>query len=504
MIFIVSLIPLYLIGGYAHPSVDDYYYGVETSRAWAETHSVLAVFRTSFSEMIRTYNEWQGNFAAVFLMQLQPAIFGEEYYVIAPLLLISTFAVSTIFFYHTMLTNLFRAVKYTSLIISLCITFVSLQLTHTPSDSFCWYNGAIYYTFFHSLMLLLFSLMARLWTSPARSHSLTRRIPSVLFCSLLSFAIEGGNFPTALLTAILLILVLTFSIYCCIKKHNKPTFSLSACYALISIFFFVAFILSLTAPGNVIRQASVGGNTGLVKTFLFTFAYGGYSLSNLLSAPCIMLFCFLTPSLYSVAKKMPWTFRHPFLVFIFTFCLYCSLGTPVFFAQDLRMPYRIMNIIYFSGYSLITFNLLYVLGWLEKIYHESKLLTACEAYINRLLSDKRKLLLAFCSCLMIFAVTCVGQIEVTETSQGNASFSNLPASASAVYSILTGEAASYDRELNERAEYLSSTEETHVCITPLNVQPELIFHTDITEDPTHWKNAHLASYYGKEAVQLIP
>ena len=93
-VFIISLLPLYYIGGYAHPSVDDYYYGVETSQVWQNTHSVSAVISEAFELTKTTYNEWQGNFAAIFLMRLQPGIFGEQYYVIAPIILITAFAVS--------------------------------------------------------------------------------------------------------------------------------------------------------------------------------------------------------------------------------------------------------------------------------------------------------------------------------------------------------------------------------------------------------------------------
>ena len=85
IIFILSLIPLYYIAGYAHPSVDDYFYGAETAQIWHNTHSLGQVLQKSFVLMKDSYITWQGNFTAIFLMRLQPAIFGENYYVIAPI-----------------------------------------------------------------------------------------------------------------------------------------------------------------------------------------------------------------------------------------------------------------------------------------------------------------------------------------------------------------------------------------------------------------------------------
>lgn len=146
--FILSVIPLYVIGMFAHPSVDDYYYGTETVQVWNETHSIASVVKCSFDEMINTYNIWQGNFSAIFLMRLQPGIFGEQYYFIAPLILLSAYMGFSIFFFYTALKKIFKADSYLAATVGICLTFVSMQLCTTPSDSFYWFNGAIYYTFF--------------------------------------------------------------------------------------------------------------------------------------------------------------------------------------------------------------------------------------------------------------------------------------------------------------------------------------------------------------------
>ena len=103
IIFILSLIPLYYIAGYAHPSVDDYFYGAETAQIWHNTHSLDQVLQKSFVLMKDSYITWQGNFTAIFLMRLQPAIFGENYYVIAPIILITSFVISMLMFFYLFL-----------------------------------------------------------------------------------------------------------------------------------------------------------------------------------------------------------------------------------------------------------------------------------------------------------------------------------------------------------------------------------------------------------------
>lgn len=497
-IFALSLIPLYGIGMYAHPSVDDYYYGTETVQVWNSTHSLGAVFSHAYKLMLETYNEWQGNFSAIFLMRLEPGIFGEEYYFIAPFILITTYVICSLFFFYTVLNKIFCADKYRSGIVALSMTFVSMQLTLVPSDSFYWYNGSVYYTFFYSLMLLLFATMIIL----RRTYGPWSLIPC-LAASALAFFIGGSNYATALFTAIILALSSGASLYYVILKKNtviKPYHA--AIYVTIALSAIAGLFISMSAPGNAIRQASVGGNTGIIRTFIYTFAFGGYSLAKVLTAPCLIFFLCMVPVFYFIAAKSRFSYRMPLAVLIFTFGLYCSAGTPVFYAQGLRMPYRMMNIIFFSAYSFIGFNMLYFLGWLGKKYGNCVLLTTLTQACNTIKQSSKRTFMAIVLCMSAFFVACIGRIEVGETEykSGNAGFGNMPMSISAIYSLANGEAKQYDAELTARDEFLSNTDELHVAVPALSARPELIFHTDITSDPGDWRNAHLAMFYEKEIV----
>lgn len=498
--FIISLIPLYIIGFYAHPSVDDYYYGTETVKVWNDTHSVASVVSSSFGEMINTYNIWQGNFSAIFLMRLQPGIFGEQYYFIAPLILISSFAACSIFFFYTVFKRVFHTDGYRAGIIALAVTFVSMQLCNTPSDSFYWYNGAIYYTFFYSLMLLLFALLIRM-----RTASPTATAVLMIISGILAFLIGGSNYATALFMCIILALTAGAAIYCVILKKNTVIrrYHVPA-YIIIAVAAMAGLFISMTAPGNAIRQASVGGSTGIVKTFIYTFAFGGYSVAKVLNAPCLVFFICMIPVFYAIADRTNFSFRYPLLVLVFTFGLYCSMGTPVFYAQGLRMPYRMMNIIFFAAYAFIAFNLMYFLGWLGKRCGSSDFLKAVTAFFGKIKKDGKRIYTALAICICSFVIACVGSIEVGETEykSGDAGFSNLPLSASATLSLISGDARTYDAELTARDEYLRSTgdDEQFVTVPALTKCPAPIFHSDITDDPGDWHNAHLAMYYRKECI----
>lgn len=523
--FILSVIPLYVIGMYAHPSVDDYYYGTETVQVWNETHSFASVVKCSFDEMINTYNIWQGNFSAIFLMRLQPGIFGEQYYFIAPLILLSAYIGFSIFFFYTALKKIFKADSYLAATVGICLTFVSMQLCATPSDSFYWYNGAIYYTFFYSLMLFLFALLIRMRTAKAAGTIILTAISSVS-----AFLIGGSNYAAALFMCIILALSAGAAVYFVILRKNKVIRPYHmAAYIIVAAAAMAGLFISMAAPGNALRQQSVGGSTGIVRTFVYTFAFGGYSIAKVLNAPCLIFFICMIPVFYRIARRSGFTYRYPLLVAVFTFGLYCSMGTPVFYAQGLRMPYRMMNIIFFAAYVLITFNLIYFLGWIGNKF-ESKTYkqliggsTACEepamiktdraciilekvidCFFEKIKASRKNALLALAISLCAFVIACIGCIEVGETEykSGDAGFGKLPLSAAATLSLINGDAKIYDCELTARDEYLRSTgdDEQFVTVPTLSKRPAPIYHSDITDDPGDWHNAHVAMYYRKECI----
>lgn len=518
--FLLSVIPLYIIGMYAHPSVDDYYYGTQTVQVWNETHSIASVIKCSFDEMLNTYNIWQGNFSAIFLMRLQPGIFGEQYYFITPLILLSAYIGFSIFFFYTALKKIFKTDSYLAATVGICLTFVSIQLCMTPSDSFYWYNGAIYYTFFYSLMLFLFALLIRMRTAKAAGTVIFTLISFVL-----AFLIGGSNYATALFMCIMLALAAGAAIYSVLTKKNKVIRSYHmAAYIIVALAAMAGLFISMAAPGNAFRQDSVGGSTGILKTFIYTFAFGGYSIAKVLNAPCLIFFVCMIPAFYSIAKKSGFSYRYPLLVAVFTFGLYCSMGTPVFYAQGLRMPYRMMNIIFFAAYVYIAFNMIYLLGWIWNKYgndsHENmshkdtdKINTGkkhislddiVNNFYDKIKASRKNAMLALAISLCAFVIACIGCIEVGETEykSGDAGFSNLPLSAAAALSLLNGDAKTYDTELTARDEYLTSTsdDEQFITVPALSKRPAPIFHSDITDDAGDWHNAHLAMYYRKECV----
>ena len=88
--------------------------------------------------------------------------------------------------------------------ISLTLTFCAMQFCYKPADSFYWFNGGIYYTFFFALSYVLLGLL----TLAVKGESNKARALAAIPLAPLAFLIGGGNYSTALSLAVLLMIPL--------------------------------------------------------------------------------------------------------------------------------------------------------------------------------------------------------------------------------------------------------------------------------------------------------
>lgn len=478
IIFILSVIPLYYIGTFAHPSADDYSYGISAFRSWSETGSIQAVLKTASEKTADKYNNWQGNFSAVFLMYLQPGIFGEECYILAPILLLTAFLLSTLFFYYTIFTKILKGKKALAGISTLLMVFFILQSTYMPSDSFYWYNGAIYYTFFYSLSLILYTLLIHGYYI----KNMAVKGILLIFSFILSFIIGGSNYSTALLNAILLFFTIAYFIY---KRKSCWLYYLPVFAAGITSLF-----ISIMGPGNMVRQTSIGDPRSPVFSILLSFVYGGYSIANATTVPILFFWFLMIPLFWKFINKIRHSFQNPLPVLFITFCIYSAQITPVIYAQGIRIPYRIMNIVYFNYFPFAALNLCYFLGYIRQ---KNSSLSLPAPFSHKLY---------FTSMITAILIFSCGSVQVREGSDGSIQLSNLPFTASAVYSLMTDEAEEYDKQAKERLKLLNQPGYTDVVFTPFTKQPYVIFHSDISTDKYYWKNRHMAEYYKKKTVRI--
>lgn len=472
-IFILSLIPLLYISRYIHPSTDDYIFSIETYNIWNNTHSFIQTLRSAIETTYNMYINWQGSYSGCFLMALQPGIFNV--YWITPFVLIGTFTLSTYWLVHLLIKTFSKSSTPQYLIVSTTLILMSLQFVISPLDAFYWYNGAVYYTFYYSMTLLLACFLIK----QIQSDGLRKTIYGICVLVLCIF-LAGGNFMTGLLILVILSSILLISI---INRQKVP----SIIYATLFIFC-IAFTINIIAPGNMIRANYIEDNIPAILAIRISFTNGYNYLVNYTTPTAITLFIFISPVIYQLARKSKCSFKYPWLCILLTYAIYCSLFTPTCYALGFPGYERNLHIYQYSYYWFVLINLFYILGsiWKGSVKDNPicKDLTQLASHIKSALSHYP--LFIYVLTIFIYGITIIQS----------------PAASKRVFKdIASGKAALFDQEMTERLPKYHGKEQ-NIIFSPLTVMPASICVFDLKEDPNHWTNQSISLYYRKHSVKL--
>ena len=481
----LSMLPLYLIARYAFPSADDFVHLGVTANAWAQTNSITEVIAAGWENTLNRFWEWQGNFSYI-LIDLQPASFGEQYYGLTAVITLTMLIIGMLFFTRVLLHGYMKASNSTCWIISLLMLFLAIQYMYEPVEGMYWHPGAFGYTFFYAIGLWMNGLLLKMIKSTTVRRQILCFIPAVILAPI----VGGSNYSTALVSAMLIFILICYTV---MKKQRQNTVFLMIVFFML----IVALMVSILAPGNALRQQTVG-EASVIKGFITSVVYAVYSMANATTVPALLVWLFIAPLIYRLAKSSKQDFSHPLWATVLLFGLYAALGMPCFYALGFSIPERNINLIYFSYYPVVLCAMYYLMGWFShKFAGKESPLPIITLY------EKRFGTVFTVFCLM-FALSCGGQMIVGKGEDGGLAIDRMPAGLSAAYSMLTGEAQEYHAQMLERAEICRSAPGEDVVLPPLTAEPWVLTYLDITEDPTDWKNTAMAEYYGNASVRLQP
>lgn len=528
--FIISLIPLIVISFYNYPAADDFSYGRLPAHAWEQSHSLIQTLNSSLIKTGQSYENWQGTFSAIFLMALQPAIWGEGYYWLATIILLGALILSSMLFFYTVLRKWLKLDKHLYLIIGLILTAACIQFVPSPAQAFYWYNGSIYYTFFYSLSLTAVSLLFIGEWSTKKSV----RIACWIFAGLLFFIIGSGNYVTSLITIIIAFLITAYAFWK--KRHMRWTATICL------ILCITAFAVSALAPGNAVRQEALGATMSPINAILQSFKHAFTNFGAWTTAPILLLFLFIAPFLYIAASKAKCSFRLPLLWIGLAFCILAAHFTPTLYAMQKPGAGRVTNIIFYYYILFMAFSIFYISGWVHlRLCKDSRAacqsrtgntilphtvssvqLTAAEIKLseaapgsntsesdpceNSVQANEQDGLI---SAIILVSHKCAAGIIIAFillfglTIFGQKGFKSLT-SYSATHSLISGEAAVYKAEQEDRLTILKDNSIKDAVLKPLSCKPAVLFFDDITTDSSNWRNKDIAAYYKKDSVILAP
>ena len=350
IVYAVSLIPIFAASVYAFPQADDWSYSWRTHLAWVDTHSLLAVLKGAASAVAEAYMNWQGTFSSIFLMSLQPGIWGERYYAAVPFFMCGLLTFATLFFLFYVLKGTDRSCR---IIFSMAVLWLTVQEIRCKPAAFYWYNGAVHYIVPYCFFLIFGVLILKNLQKEKTGWI------SFLFSLLLAVMIGGGNLVTALLAFVclaggLLILLMI--------KRRKRLWCVAVPFAVNA----TAFGVNILAPGNWLRQDAAGEPSNPAVSVLRSFYYGFFYIGEWTDETVLLMILILIPIMIRMAGQLRFRFPLPGVVALFSFCLLSSMFTPMDYAVHTVNIGRVKNIIFAMYILLLSLNLLYVTGWYVK------------------------------------------------------------------------------------------------------------------------------------------
>lgn len=244
LVFLMGLIPVMLIARYNYPCADDFGFSAYSHIAWKETHSLLQVLKGAVTTVKERWLGWQGTFSSIFVMALQPAVFGENAYSLVPWIIIGAMSLSTLFLLNVIIRKVMLVRTPVFICVSMIYLIFALECMIDKTQGFFWFNGAAHYMIPHSVAVILCGLMILLLMEDGH------RLKRMFLACLASLFVGGGNYVTGLIAVILF--VAAFAAVIIMKKVRKvkilfPPF----------VFFVIAFAVNIFAPGNMVRQEEV-------------------------------------------------------------------------------------------------------------------------------------------------------------------------------------------------------------------------------------------------------
>ena len=462
--FILCLAPLLYLSRYDVPCADDYIYGTAAHLTLVHGGGVGKAIAAALEHTIHVYRNWQGSYSAVFLMCLQPGVFSENLYCLTPWIMAISLFSGLFSLCMCLMNKIFKLPHHIGVILAGMIGILYLLLMPYPSETFYWYNGSVYYTFFHGIAMLAVALAIH----TAKNGGFFR----ITGLSLLAAFLAGGNLITGLTLSLL---ALSGFFLLILKKDITGIKHLLLPFLVLLVF----FSFNVFAPGYSMRQIDTQHTPDAVSAIPGSFWKGLYYAAYWFRLPVLGGMFVLGLLFWAVLPECPFRFRFPGLISLWSYCLLSAMFCPTMYAMGWEGPGRVQNIIFCSYLLLLALNLFYWLGWL------SQRLGSKEHTIGP------KLLPTLCAltlCLVLLAISAAlrGAISL----------------ASAYTALSGGQAATYYQEAQERLVILKDPSIRVAKLKPYSDPPYLLFFDDLYE-PDSWQNRDMANYYEKDCVILI-
>ena len=448
--FAIAFVPLLALSWFNHPSAADDY-------CFADT----AVRFGFWQAQAYYYNGWTGRYFSNFLVHGSPLVWSwYTGFKLIPALMAISWVGATYLFISELLRDLVPTATLRRTGLLLAGTLFGLYMLALPSvvEAFVWLASVTVYTVPTALMLYWGAVLLRWYRqSTGTLHTLTG-----IWAGVLIFMIVGCGETHMLLLVSLLLSVLVYRLF----VYRQPDWRILSLLAVALASAWLVF----RAPGNAIRMN--GGAAGGDLT-------GGLALSLKWLVQNVPGWFIKTPVLpLSIAwgiagntylyrgGKLPAFLRvSGWYATLVVVGLLLATVLPSFYATK-TLTLRAINVTY----------AVFLFGWFYLITTQLLRFSA----IARVPPSVLPLITGF------WLLGSLTKSEPMKLLYGD---------------LLRGRAATYDREMTARRQYLTTAKPTDTLrLAPLTVYPASLFVEDVRTDPTHWWNRCQSSYYRHKTI----
>ncbi len=496
VIYILTTLPLLIVGLYNWPSADDMSLALETYRCYKSTGNVIATFFTAFKVGFNEYMNWMGYYFSNVMFCYSPSIFGEKWYALVALEMVGILTFGVCYFFNALFVRALKADKQLSNIAAMLTLTVIVQCMPVGLprvEAFYWFSGAINYMFMFSMALFWLGLMIR----TVYEENPKARFRKLLWACFWGFWLGGANYMTALQCAICSALIIViFFMY----KAGKATIELDGDKAeaasknadqiksferiwIPATINLIGFMASCFAPGNATREALVEG-FGAVKSIFIAILYtynmliDQFTRWEIFAAAALMIVVS-----WKLTDSIKHRFQHPLIFTVFAFGMSASNMVPPLYALSNIEAGRLKSIIYAEYVVLLMLTVFYVTAWAKQALSLKE--QGHREFFSPLLSS----MILVCVAFIIFgSALCVYDDP------------QYYSASAALMDVASGDAATYLKESKERLEVLTDPSVKDAVLLPYSKRPVMLSFDDITGDKDYWINNVMARYYEKDCV----
>ncbi len=476
-VFLVSLIPILYLAGYARPSGDDYGYSMYTHAAWLDTHSLAEVFKAAVYTVKTMYMSWNGDWFTVFLFSLMPEVFAPYTFWIVPWFMVGVTVLGTTAFLYYVLVKIGGIGWEYAVILDSLILFATFQFIPSTAIGMYWYVGAMHYMVPHAVALLALIFGFRYY----QSH----KIRNIVYASLCMFMVGGSSYFSSLLVFMVyaVMMVLFF-------RKRKDILYLLIPFGIGA----AGFVVQCISPGNKVRGGEAFGFhlsdafltviqslwQGLAVTVVYlrekTFIY------------VIFLLCAVFGWAAMLKRKDGFRFRYPLLFVIFMYGLYSAMYAPaIYSAVDVSLGPDTM--VYLTFLPAVLLSILYVEGWAV-----GKLRECGESAPGKILLDvgeyRSRVGLPLILLAAVLTLFSVGSLRNCVDKR--------------VYDyVSSGQAEDFREQIASQMEILLDDSVREAYLVPINDQQGPLMHMPVTEDENAFTNWVVKEFYRKDKVVMV-